>query len=276
VKGKHPSPRAVRINKLVKAVSAQANVFKNATQKRADYARIAEELREGALAVDPAAIIRRCMVLQTAGNTRMWSHANMFRITAEQDPFVGAYFQREDPLNSSRLTPVQRNETGYGASMLQSVAGVQKNLEAGLFVTAAAKWLGPQDVLLRNRYKTGSVERLVFILSNKEFTPKVEEVVDAIKKKRDERKKRFKEARSVAKAAAMRTGSASQAPAAVSVVPQVGDEVGVVQMSRRHLKRTSSAWISMKAAMNSIGMLFRLFWTAFTMPIHPQKKTHTS
>jgi len=112
---------------------------------------------------------------------------------------------------------------------------------------------------------------LVFILSNKEFTPKVEEVVDAIKKKRDERKKRFKEARSVAKAAAMRTGSASQAPAAVSVVPQVGDEVGVVQMSRRHLKRTRSAWISMKAAMNSMSMLFRLFWTAFTMPIHPQK-----
>ena len=112
----------------------------------------------------------------------MWSHANMFRITAEQDPFVDAYFQREDPLNSSRLTPVQRNETGYGASMLQSVAGVQKNLEAGLFVTAAAKWLGPQDVLLRNRYKTGSVEKLVFILSNKEFTHKVEEVVDAIKK----------------------------------------------------------------------------------------------
>jgi hypothetical protein len=81
---------------------------------------------------------------------------------------------------------------------------------------------------------------LVFILSNKEFTPKVEEVVDAIKKKRDERKKRFKEARSVAKAAAMRTGSASQVPAAVPVaaaasdlspnpvVPQVGDEVGVV------------------------------------------------
>jgi hypothetical protein len=138
---------------------------------------------------------------------------------------------------------------------------------------------------LRNRYKTGSVEKLVFILSNKEFTPKVEEVVDAIKKKRDERKKRFKEARSVAKAAAMRTGSASQAPAAVPVaaaasdlspnpvVPQVGDEVGVLQMSRRHLKRTSSAWISMKAAMNSISMLFRLFWTAFTMPIHPQKKT---
>ena len=147
VKGKHPSPRAARINGLVKAVSAQANVFKNATQKRADYARIAEELRAGALAIDPAATLRRCMVLQTAGNTRMWSHADMFKITAEQDSYVDAYFQREDALNSSRLTPVQRNETGYTASMLQSVAGVQRNLEAGLFVTAAAKWLGPQDVI---------------------------------------------------------------------------------------------------------------------------------
>ena len=39
----------------------------------------------------------------------------------------------------------------------------------------------------------------------------------------------------------------------------------LLQMSRRHLKRTSSAWISMKAAMNSMSMLFRLFWTAFTI-----------
>jgi len=161
-------------------------------------------------------------------------------------------------------------------ALVAAIAGTQGWPATAAGVERIASKAGSIVTALRNRYKTGSVEKLVFILSNKEFTPKVEEVVDAIKKKRDERKKRFKEARSVAKAAAMRTGSASQAPAAVSVVPQVGDEVGVVQMSRRHLKRTSSAWISMKAAMNSIGMLFRLFWTAFTMPIHPQKKTHTS
>jgi hypothetical protein len=76
---------------------------------------------------------------------------------------------------------------------------------------------------------------LVFILSNKEFTPTVEDVVNRIKQKRDQRKKRFKEARRVAKAAAMRTGSsaAPAVPAAADlspspVVAQLGDEVGVV------------------------------------------------
>ncbi len=88
---------------------------------------------------------------------------------------------------------------------------------------------------LRNRYKTGSVEKLVFILSNKEFTPTVEDVVNRIKQKRDQRKKRFKEARRVAKAAAMRTGSsaAPAVPAAADLSPspvkaQLDDEVGVV------------------------------------------------
>jgi hypothetical protein len=83
-----------------------------------------------------------------------------------------------------------------------TAAGVERIAsKAGTIVTAR-----------RNRYKTRSVEKLVFILSSNEFTPKVEDVADAIKKKRDERKKRFKEARRAAKAAAMRTGSASQAP----------------------------------------------------------------
>ena len=129
-------------------------------------------------------------------------------------------------------------------ALVAAIAGTQGWPATAAGVERIASKAGSIVTALRNRYKTGSVEKLVFILANKEFTPKVEEVVDAIKKKRDERKKRFKEARSVAKAAAMRTvqrtGSASQAPAAVPVaaaasdlspnpvVPQVGDEVGVV------------------------------------------------
>ena len=95
-------------------------------------------------------------------------------------------------------------------ALVAVIAGTQGWPATAAGVERIASKAGSIVTALRNRFK--SVEKLVFILSNKEFTPKVEEVVDAIKKKRDERKKRFKEARRAVKAAAMRTGSASQAP----------------------------------------------------------------
>jgi hypothetical protein len=67
--------------------------------------------------------------------------------------------------------------------------GAIESKKAGSIVTA-----------LRNRYKTGSFEKLVFILSNLEQG----DVIKRIKQKRDQRKKRFKEAPS-----AMRTGSSA-------------------------------------------------------------------
>ena len=58
------------------------------------------------------------------------------------------------------LVAVTAGTQGWPAT----AAGVERIAsKAGTIVTA-----------LRNRYKTGSVEKLVFILSNKEFTPKVE------------------------------------------------------------------------------------------------------
>ena len=128
LKGKHQSPRVKSINQLVKAVSAQANVFKNATQRRAEYLKVGEELR-AAMANNregEARSLRRPMIVQLPGATRMWSTATTYRLTAQNDIFIDAYFAAEDPLNPNRLPPMARNEVGFSASMLESVAYVQK------------------------------------------------------------------------------------------------------------------------------------------------------
>ena len=72
-------------------------------------------------------------------------------------------------------------------ALVAVIAGTQGWPATAAGVERIASKAGSIVTALRNRYKTGSVEKLVFILSNKEFTPKVEEVVDARKKKRDER-----------------------------------------------------------------------------------------
>jgi len=65
----------------------------------------AEALRDAAKANSregEARDLRRPMIIQLPGATRIWSTATTFRITAEQDLFIDAYFAAEDPLNPSR------------------------------------------------------------------------------------------------------------------------------------------------------------------------------
>ena len=115
LKGKHQSPRVKSINQLVKAVSAQANVFKNATQRRAEYLKVGEELR-AAMANNregEARSLRRPMIVQLPGVTRMWSTATTYRLTAQNDIFIDAYLQQK-----TRLTPIdflRWRETKWGS-----------------------------------------------------------------------------------------------------------------------------------------------------------------
>ena len=78
-----------------------------------------------------------------------------------------------------------------------TAAGVERVAsKAGSIVTA-----------LRNGYKTGTVEKLVFFLMNKEFRPSAEEVVAEVL--------RLKSAKKIAKAALRRQIAAASAAAAV-------------------------------------------------------------
>lgn len=149
VKGRHPSPAATRVNGLLKAVMAQANVFKNATQKREEYHKTASVFKAAEMQINPeaAAKLPRSQIVQLPGNTRMWSAATTFTHTAEQDLFLDSFFAKHDPLNASRLTPTQRHEVAHIAPLLQTIAGIQRNMEAGEHVTSSSKWLVPQDLI---------------------------------------------------------------------------------------------------------------------------------
>jgi hypothetical protein len=125
-KGVRPTPGAAAFKVLVAKVCAQAYVFKNATQKRGELFKIGETIRANAEAFKADVQLPNSKIVQLPGNTRMWSTATTFGQTAEQDPYLDAYFSQHDPLNEHRLTPTQRNEVQYSAPVLRIIAGIQK------------------------------------------------------------------------------------------------------------------------------------------------------
>jgi hypothetical protein len=120
IKGKKPTISATAIGRFIKRVTQQANHFKNATQKKEDYAK-AEVLMKAALAEsDPEAALAlpRIKALSMPGNTRMWAQSTLLEFTAEQELNIEAYFTKYDPLSEGRSSASDRHEVRFMGSIL--------------------------------------------------------------------------------------------------------------------------------------------------------------
>jgi len=113
-------------------------------------------------------------------------------------------------------------------ALIAVIAGTQGWPATAAGVERIASKAGNIVTALRNRYKTGTVEKLVFFLSNKEFKPTVEEVCASIVKKMQEQKKQNKEARQAAKAA---TASSKQTAAAAPALDPAAAAIEVAAPS---------------------------------------------